>query len=288
MNSKQAARGDVVTSFENASTRTVSAGGVDFAYRELGPKTGVPVVFLHHLAAVLDNWDPRVVDGIAAKHRVITFDNRGVGASTGKTPNTIQAMAKDAVTFIRALDLTQVDLLGFSMGGMIAQVIAADKPELVRKLIIAGTGPAGGEGIKNVTKLSHLDTIRGLLTFQDPKQFLFFTRTANGRRAGKEFLARLKERTENRDTAISLKAYFTQLKAIHQWGLAQPSDLSVIRQPVLVANGDNDRMVPTKNSVDLACRLLDSELVIYPDAGHGGIFQYHEQFVDKALEFLKR
>jgi pimeloyl-ACP methyl ester carboxylesterase len=288
MNNEQEARGDVVTSFKDAPTRTLSAGGVEFAYRELGPTTGVPVVFLHHLAAVLDNWDPRVVDGIAAKHRVITFDNRGVGAATGTTPNTIEAMAEDAVTFIRALGLDKVDLLGFSMGGMIAQVIAAAEPRLVRKLIIAGTGPAGGEGIKNVTTLSHLDTIRGLLTFQDPKQFLFFTRTPNGRRAGKEFLARLKERTENRDKAISLKSYFTQLKAIHQWGLAKPADLSTIRQPVLVVNGDNDRMVPTNNTVDLANRLPNSELVIYPDAGHGGIFQFHGQFVDKALEFLKR
>ena len=174
------ASGNVVTSYQNAPTRTVSAGGVDFAYRELGPKTGVPVIFLTHLAAVLDNWDPRVVDGIAAQHRVITFDNRGVGASSGSTPNTIQAMANDAVTFIRALGLDQVDLLGFSMGGMIAQVIAQDEPQLVRKLIIAGTGPAGGEGIKNVTRLSHLDTVRGLLTLQDPKQFLFFTRTPTG------------------------------------------------------------------------------------------------------------
>jgi pimeloyl-ACP methyl ester carboxylesterase len=184
--------------------------------------------------------------------------------------------------------MKQVDLLGFSMGGMIAQVIVEDEPQLVRKMIIAGTGPAGGEGIRNVTKLSHLDTIRGLLSFQDPKQFLFFTRTPNGRRAGKEFLARIKERTQNRDKAISVKSYLTQLKAIHRWGLAQPTDLSVIRQPVLVANGDNDRMVPTKNSSDLARRLPNSELVIYPDAGHGGIFQFHGQFVHKALEFLAR
>src|SRR2546429_8063905 len=172
----------------DAPTHTINAGGVEFAYRELGPSTGVPVVFLTHLAAVLDNWDPRVVDGIAARHHVITFDNRGVGATTGTTPDTIQAMAADAVTFIRALGLNQVDLLGFSMGGMIAQVIAQDEPQLVRKLILAGTGPAGGEGIKNVTRLSNFDTVRALLTLQDPKQFLFFTRTANGRRAGKEFL----------------------------------------------------------------------------------------------------
>jgi pimeloyl-ACP methyl ester carboxylesterase len=183
---------------------------------------------------------------------------------------------------------TKVDLLGFSMGGMIAQVIVQDAPELIRKMIIAGTGPAGGEGITNVTRLSHLDTIRGLLTFQDPKQFLFFTRTPNGRRAGKEFLARLKERTGNRDKAITLKSYGAQLTAIHRWGLERPSDLSIIRQPVLVANGESDRMVPTKNSVDLARRLPDSELVIYPDAGHCGIFQFHGQFVEKTLEFLAR
>ena len=288
MSHRQEAQNDAITSYKNAPTRTVSAGGVDFAYRELGPKTGVPLVLVTHLAAVLDNWDPRVVDGLAAKHRVITFDNRGVGASTGTTPKTIQAMATDAVTFIRALGVAQVDLLGFSMGGMIAQVIVQDEPQLVRKLILAGTGPAGGEGITNVTKLSHLDTVRALLTLQDPKQFLFFTRTRNGRQAGKQFLARLKERTGNRDKAITLKAYFAQLAAIHSWGLERPQDLSGIRQPVLVANGESDRMVPTTNSLDLARRLPDSDLVIYPDAGHGGIFQFHEQFVAKALEFLQR
>jgi pimeloyl-ACP methyl ester carboxylesterase len=281
-------RGDVVTSYKNAPTRTVTADGVTFAYRELGPRSGVPVVFLTHLAAVLDNWDPRVVDGIAARHRVITFDSRGVGASTGSTPKTIEEMAKDAVTFIRALGLEQVDILSFSMGGMIAQVIAQTEPQLIRRLILAGTGPAGGEGIKNVTRISHFDTLRALLTLQDPKQFLFFTRTANGRRAGKEFLARLKERTKDRDKAISPVSYLSQLKAIHRWGLARPQDLSVIQQPVLVANGDDDRMVPTQNSVDMARRLPKAELVIYPDAGHGGIFQYHEQFVPTALEFLER
>ena len=171
------------TTWQTAPTHTINAGGVQFAYRQLGPSTGVPVVFLTHLAAVLDNWDPRVVDGIAARHRVITFDNRGVGASSGSTPTTIEQMASDAVTFIRALGFDQVDLFGFSMGGMIAQVIAQQQPRLVRKMILAGTGPAGGEGIDKVTRISYLDTARGLLTRQDPKQFLFFTRTPNGRRA---------------------------------------------------------------------------------------------------------
>ena len=278
----------MVTSYKNAPTRTINAGGVTFAYRELGPRSGVPVVFLTHLAAVLDNWDPRVVDGIAARRRVITFDNRGVGASTGSTPRTIEAMAEDAVTFIRALGFESVDLHGFSMGGMIAQVIAQTEPDLVRKLILTGTGPAGGQGIKNVTWLSHLDTVRGLFTLQDPKQFLFFTRTAGGRRAGKEFLARLKERTQDRDKAISPVSYSNQLKAIHRWGLKRPQDLSVIHQPVLVVNGDSDRMVPSVNSTDLARRVPNGELVIYPDAGHGGIFQFHQQFLETALEFLER
>src|SRR4051812_2548403 len=154
----------VTTSWKDAPTRTVPAGGVEFAYRELGPRTGVPVVFLTHLAAVLDNWDPRVVDGIAAEHRVITFDNRGVGASSGVTPRTIEEMARDAVTFIRALGFDQVDLFGFSLGGMVAQVIAQQDPRLVRRMIIAGTGPAGGEGIEKVTRITYLDVARGLLT----------------------------------------------------------------------------------------------------------------------------
>jgi pimeloyl-ACP methyl ester carboxylesterase len=276
----------MATTYAAAPTKTVSVGGVDLAYRELGQAGRVPVIFLTHLAAVLDNWDPRVVDGIAAQHRVITFDNRGVGASGGSTPNTIEAMAHDAVAFIRALGLEKVDLLGFSMGGMIAQLMAADEPQLVRKVILAGTGPAGGVGITKVTRLSHLDTLRGLLTLQDPKQFLFFTRTSAGRRAGKEFLARLKERSGHRDKRISLRSYSAQLKAIHRWGQQQPADLSVIHQPVLVANGETDRMVPTSNSRDLAQRLPNADLVVYPDAGHGGIFQFHQQFVERALAFL--
>jgi pimeloyl-ACP methyl ester carboxylesterase len=280
-------QGDQTASYKHAPTRTVTAGGVEFAYRELGPNAGTPVIFLTHLAANLDNWDPRVVDGIAAKHHVIAFDNRGVGASSGKVPDTIEAMANDAVAFIRALGFDRVDLLGFSMGGMIAQVIALQEPRLVRRLILTGTGPAGGEGIDKVTRISNLDVGRALLTFRDPKTYLFFTRTANGKRSAKEFLARLKERTANRDKAMSLFGYRAQLKAIHRWGRQDPADLSVIEQPALVANGDHDRMVPSSNSRDLAQRLPHSDLVLYPDAGHGGIFQYHDEFVATALTFLE-
>lgn len=277
---------DVSTTFSDAPTRTLQVGDIDVAYRVLGPRTGVPVIFLTHLAAVLDNWDPRVVDGIAADRQVFVFDNRGVGASTGSTPRTIEAMTQDAVAFIEALGFEQVDLFGFSMGGMIAQVIAAEHPQLVRKLILAGTGPAGGEGITKVTRVASLDMVRGLLTLQDPKQFLFFTRTPAGRRAGKAFLARLKERTTDRDKRIAVRTYLAQLTAIHRWGQDPPADLSAIHQPTLVANGESDRMVPTSNSVDLANRLPNADLVIYPDAGHGGIFQFHDDFVERANAFL--
>lgn len=271
---------------ERIPTKTVTAAGVTFAYRDLGPRSGVPVILLNHLAAVLDNWDPRVVDGIAAQHRVITFDNRGIGASTGTTPDTVEAMATDAIAFVRALGLDEVDLLGFSLGGMVAQVIVAREPRLVRRLILAGTGPAGGVGIDKVTGVTIGDSVKATLTFKDPKENLFFTKTAHGKAEAKKFVARLKERKADRDASIAIGAFRTQLKAIHSWGTAAPADLSTIGQPVLVANGDHDRMVPTSNSHDLASRIPDAKLVIYPDAGHGGIFQYHDEFVAETLAFL--
>ncbi|MER5662178.1 alpha/beta fold hydrolase [Streptomyces mirabilis] len=278
-----------MSSYENAPTRSVSVRGEDFAYRELGTEgSSVPLILLMHLAGTLDNWDPRVVDGLAARRRVITFDNRGVGGSGGSTPDTIEVMARDAVLFIRALGFDQVDLLGLSMGGFITQVVAEEEPHLVRKVILAGTGPAGGPGIDKVPALTIQATLKGALTRQDPKLSLFFTETAGGRRAGRVFLERLKERTQNRDKDISLPSFRAQLKAIKRWGRQTPSDLSDIRQPVLVANGENDRMVPSQNTLDLAARLPQSELVpLYPDAGHGGIFQYHDEFVTRALGFLE-
>ena len=275
--------------WKGVATQTITAGDVTFAYRELGKQNGgTPVVFLVHLAAVLDNWDPRIIDGIAAKHHVIAFDNRGIGTSSGSPSNSMEQMADDAITFIKAMGLQQVDLLGFSMGGMIAQEIVLKEPQRVRKMILAGTGPAGGEGISSVAGVANYDLLRGLLTGQDPKQYLFFTRTPNGIEAGKAFLARLQERTEQRDKDISVSAYIAQLQALRAWGQKLPADLSVVKQPVLVVNGEQDRMVPTVNTHDLARRLPNSTLIIYPDAGHGGIFQFHTDFVPSALEFLAR
>jgi pimeloyl-ACP methyl ester carboxylesterase len=272
--------------WKNVPTRTINVGGVLFVYRELGPDSGVPVVFLHHLMAVLDDWDPRLIDGIAAHRRVITFDNRGVGASGGSVPHTIEEMGRDAIAFIRAMGLRKVDLLGFSMGGGVAQMIALQAPDLVRRMILAGTGPRGGGGIDEINRVAAIAYIKAALTLSDPRNFLFFPRTPDGKLAAKDYFSRLKERTENRDKPISLQARGAQLKAIKTAGLSAPDDLSVITQPVFVANGDHDLMVASSLSVDMARRLPNAKLTIYPDSGHGGVFQHHRAFVPAVLDFL--
>jgi pimeloyl-ACP methyl ester carboxylesterase len=269
-------------------TKNIDVAGTRFVYRQLGPATGVPLIMLNHWAAVLDNFDPRIVDGLAADRPVITLNYRGVGASGGNAPLTVAEMAKDSIALIRALGLKEIDLLGFSLGGFVAQDIVRQAPDLVRKLILTGTGPAGGEGIEKVGPVSWPLIIKGMLTFRDPKFYLFFTSTVNGRRAARDFLKRLKERKADRDKPITMSAMLRQLKAIKAWGKQPQQDLGAIRKPVLVANGDQDKMVPSSNSIDLARRLPNAELVLYEDAGHGGIFQYHEAFVSKALEFLAR
>src|SRR4051795_6925530 len=189
-----------------APTRTIDVGGTPFAYRELGPRTGVPLIFLHHFTAVLDDWDPRVIDGIAARRHVIAFDNRGIGASGGSVPESIDDMAADAVAFIRVLGHEQVDLLGFSLGGGVAQVITLEHPELVRRVILAGTGPRGGGGIEKMPLIAGSAYTKAALTLRDPRHFLFFNRDAPGKRAASEYMARLKERTDDRDKRISMQA----------------------------------------------------------------------------------
>ena len=272
--------------WKNVQTRTIDVGGVPFAYRELGPSSGVPVIFLHHLMAVLDDWDPRVIDGIAAHRRVITFDNRGVGASGGSVPHTVEEMGRDAIAFIRASGLKKVDLLGFSLGGGVAQMVVLQAPDLVRRMILAGTGPRGGGGIDEVTRIAVIAYIKAALTLSDPRNFLFFPRTPDGKRAAKDYFARLKERTTDRDKPISLQARRAQLNAIQTAGLSAPDDLSVITQPVFVANGDRDLMVDSSHSADMARRLPNAKLTIYPDSGHGGVFQHHRAFVPAVLDFL--
>ena len=276
----------VITSYAEAPARTVTTGGASYAYRELGPKGGVPVVFFVHLAATLDNWDPRIVDPIAKSRHVITFDQRGVGASTGEVPDTIEAAADHAYEFITALGFDKIDVFSFSMGGFIAQDLIVKHPDLVRRLVLTGTGPRGGKDIDKVVGVTYSDILRATLTRSDPKEFLFFNRNAAGKPAAKAFVKRLQERTVDRDKKISIKAFRTQLKAIQKFGRSAPSDLSTFTQPTLIANGDNDRMVPSVLSEDLHRRIEGSELIIYPDSGHGGVFQYHQKFAPVAAEFL--
>jgi len=286
MSSNDTRNEPVITSYAKAPARTVTAGGTTYAYRELGPKGGIPVVFFVHLAATLDNWDPRIIDPIAKGRHVIAFDNRGVGASTGRVPDSVEAMADDAYTFITALGFDKVDVFSFSLGGMVAQALVVRHPELVRKLVLTGTGPKGGKDIDKVAGTTYRDMLRAALNRSDPKEFLFFNRNAAGKPAARAFVNRLKERTADRDAPIKVAAFQTQLKAIKKWGRSTPDDLSTITQPTLIANGDNDRMVPSVLSEDLHRRIKGSELVIYPDSGHGGIFQYHEKFAPVAVEFL--
>ena len=288
MSTKDTPNEGVITSYAQAPARTITAGGVTFAFRELGPEGGIPVIFFVHLAATLDNWDPRIIDPIAKNRRVIAFDNRGVGASTGHVPDTIEAMADDAYAFITALGFSTVDVFSFSLGGMVAQALVFKHPDLVRKLILTGTGPAGGKDIDKVAGTTYYDTLRATLTRKDPKEFLFFNRDDVGKRAAHAFVERLKERTADRDAKISVKAFQTQLKAIKRWGRAAPADLSAVTQPTLIANGDNDRMVPSALSEEMHRRITGSELIIYPNSGHGGIFQYHREFASAAIEFLDR
>lgn len=273
--------------FENATTKSVDVDGTKFVFREIGRPGGVPVLLLHHLTAVLDDWDPKVVDGLATKHHVIAFDNRGVGGSGGSTPKTVEEMARDGVAFIRALGFSKVDLLGFSLGGFIAQIIA-QQPGVVRKMILAGTGPAGGDGIANVGAVLQDAFGKAGATNKHPKHYLFFTQTSNGQAAADDFLRRLKERAKDLDAPVSNETVQAQVAAIQAWGHGDATTLGTVQHPVLVVNGDDDVMVPSFNSFELARRLPNAQLSIFPDAGHGGIFQYHAAFVHQALAFLQQ
>ena len=241
---------------------------------------------LNHWGAVLDNFDPRIIDALAKNRRVITLDYRGIGGSGGDAPLTVSEMANDAIGLMDALGFDTVDLLGFSLGGFVAQDIALKAPDRVRKMILTGTGPAGGAGIGSVGSVTWPLMLKGLLTLRDPKFYLFFTTTANGRRAAAEYLQRLKERRRDRDKGPTPRAFLRQLKAITAWGKQAPQELGRLRMPTLIANGDNDIMVPTVNSFELAERIPHAQLIIYQDAGHGSIFQHHRDFVATALAFL--
>ncbi len=267
-----------------------AANGVTYRYRRFGTPTdtGVPLVLLMHFRGTLDNWDPLFIDSIAAHREVILVDNAGVAGSSGTTPNTVEEMAHDALAFLDALNTTRYDLLGFSLGGFVAQEIALRRPWQPRRLVLAGTGPQGGHDMHLFTPtvleiaLKNTSSTEDILT-------LFFETTASSRAAGTAFLERLGQRTTDRDDPSTLATRDAQLTAISTWGIpdnTRRQRLAGIRQPMLVANGDNDIMVPTTNSYMLAEHIPNAQLSIYPDAGHGFLFQHPEQFAAEITTFL--
>jgi pimeloyl-ACP methyl ester carboxylesterase len=273
------------TSLEAAPTHYVEGGGIRFAYRQLGPAVGTPLVLLQHFSGNIDAWDPAVVNALAIDRPVIAFDNAGVGRSTGQTPDNVAAMARDAVAFIALLGLSKVDLLGFSLGGCIAQQIAAEHGRLVRKLILAGTAPRGGEE----HLLMVLQQAFAQTDAPDPRLPLFFTNSLAGRSAGLAFLRRTKVRMDDRDTDNGPAVTDPQAKALITW-CARPDPahtlLHTIHQPTLVVSGSYDTMLPANNAYAMFKELSNAQLVLYPDSGHGALFQHHETFVIHARTFL--
>lgn len=282
-----------ISRFREAATQIVRVDGVDIVYRALGPSTGVPLLALNHLGANLDNWDPRMVDALAADRRVILLGYRGVGRSGGRVRSSIEAMAADAVAAADALGLQRFDLLGLSMGGLVAQEIVAREAVAgeggrIDRLILSSAAPAGGPGVTDMTRTMVLGTMRASLALTDPKTRLFFTRTAAGTTAAREYLGRLRERDTDRDGAVSLSVIRAQLAAVHAWGLASAAGRSPFDGPVLILHGDSDRMIPVANVEALAQVFPSASVTVFPDAGHGVVFQYHQDVAVAMRAFLRR
>jgi pimeloyl-ACP methyl ester carboxylesterase len=273
-------------------TRFVEAKGIRFAYRRFGKQGGVPTVFNQHFAGNLDNWDPAVLDGLARQREVILFNNAGIASSSGEVPTTFAGMAANAEAFIDALKLNQVDVLGFSIGGMVAQQIVLDRPELVRKLILVGTAPrdhdAGG-GAEHITP--ETQAIFGA-TYDPPENLwlkVFFSDSDHSQAAGRAFLKRYLSRTQDRDAPIHEKVAPAQIAAVGEWGCHSGERfayLKHIKQPTLVVSGNHDVIVYTSNSLYLAQNMPNARLILYPDANHGSWYQNHEDFVMEANRFL--
>jgi pimeloyl-ACP methyl ester carboxylesterase len=274
-----------------APTQYVTVGDNTYAYRQFGSGAGLPLLFLQHFTGTLDNWDPAVTDPLALGRSVILFENAGVGRSSGRVPTTVAGMGDHAMKFLDALGLARVDVLGFSLGGMVAQVIALKRPALLRRIILTGTGPEGGVGVA-------MDRPELLKIFVDQKMpssekllKLFFETTQTSQSAGRQFVQRLARRTEDKDTPTTAEAAGAQLAAMAVWeksGGEPYADLKRITQPVLVTNGNNDIMIPTVNSFTLSAHLPNAQLIIYPDSGHGALFQHAGAYTSHVSEFLNR
>ena len=274
---------------QTTPTQFLEANGIRLAYRRFGKQGGVPLIFNMHFMGTMDHWDPAVTDGFAGDREVILFNNAGVSSSSGKVPGTFAEMGANAIAFIRALGLKQADVLGFSIGGLVAQEIALQAPDLVRRLVLVGTGPRAGESMDTGTPEGK--KIFGA-TYENPDDLWLrvqFTPSEASQAKGREFIKRFRLRGENRDPEMTQEAAQAQLAAIARWGARHDGAwnyLKGIMQPTLVVNGGNDVIIYTINSFILQQHLPNAQLIIYPDSAHGSLFQYPELFVRHVSIFL--
>lgn len=276
-------------SLRTARTRFVEVDGARFAYRRFGGGPGLPIFLVQHFMGNLDNFDPAITDGLAAGREVVLFDNRGVGSSGGTAADTVEAMAKDAAAVVDALGLSYIDLFGFSMGGHVAQMIALHRPELVRRLVLVGTGPRGGEGMSQmdpavVPLFGRRDDVGEAMWLP-----IMFSPSDRSQAAGRRYLERITARVEDRDEPVKQETILNHRAAAGEWG--RPGEntfayLADITAPTLVVNGSNDIVVPTVNSYHLQQNIPDAELLLFPDSNHGPHFQYPERFLRRAHDFL--
>ncbi len=273
-----------------APTQFLQTKKEKYAYRRFGSSSALPLLCLQHFTGTLDNWDPAVTDPLAVDHDIILFDNAGVGGSTGKVPTTMSGMAEHVFAFLDALRIETCDVLGFSLGGVIAQQMALDNSKVFRKIILVGTAPRGGEDIMHLDKPSlakpiHDPSLKGYEVLQK----IFFAPTETSQAAGKEFIRRLMQRQEDRDPVSGPQVAQAQMAAFGEWEKysgTRFADLKRIQQPTLVVNGVHDEMIPVTNSYWLSENLPNAVLLTYPDAGHGSLFQWHDSFTRQAAAFL--
>jgi pimeloyl-ACP methyl ester carboxylesterase len=273
-----------------APTQFLEVNNERYAYRRFGKGHGRPLLFLQHFTGTLDNWDPAVTDPLASEREVLLFNNAGLGGSSGQVPTTIVGMAKHALAFLDGLGLSSCDVLGFSLGGMVAQQIAQDRPSVFRRMILVGTAPRGGEDIMHLEKPSLAKH------FKDPAlhgyeilKKLFFAPTDSSQAAGEAFIQRLAQRREDLDPVSGPEVAAAQIAAFRDWERFTGEcfvDLKRIPHPTLVVNGIHDEMIPVSNSYRLVENLPNAVLLAYPDSGHGSLFQFHESFVRQATAFL--
>jgi pimeloyl-ACP methyl ester carboxylesterase len=273
-----------------APTQFLEANGERYAYRRFGSGPGIPLLFLQHFTGTLDNWDPAITDPLAEGREVVLFDNAGVGRSSGTVPKTIAGMAEHALSFLNSLDIASCDLLGYSLGGMVALQMVQEQPSMFRRMILVGTAPRGGEDIM------HLDKPTLAKPLNDPNlqryevlQKIFFGPTETSQGAGEAFITRLAQRKEDLDRPSDRDVASNQLAAFRDWEQftgVRFADLKSIRQPTLIVNGVRDEMIPVSNSYHLVENLPNAVLLVYPDTGHGSLFQFHNSFVRHAAAFL--